>query len=308
MQDVHDPYAALRHRDYRRLLSGSMLASVGTQMQGVAVGWELYRRTGSPLDLGLVGLVQFVPVLLLSLPAGHAADRYSRKGLLLAAQGMMALTSLGLATLSFFQGPVPLVYLCLFLAGVSRAFNAPARWSLLPEVVPPDLLTNAVTWNSSAWQVASVAGPALGGGVIWASGQRASRRCRPPAQPSTSSRSTTGDTADAAAPRLSIRWTIRPGPSGKSAAHNSMGTSVSGAIIPLKSAAGAHPSKSGCHAGQGIGFPSAFALASWSTSDIRASWSTNALSAEAFVWIRVIRVIRGFSLLFGRVSCGKRVS
>jgi MFS family permease len=65
------------------------------------------------------------------------------------------------------------VYLFLFLAGVSRAFNAPARWSLLPEVVPPALLTNAVTWNSSAWQIASVAGPALGGGVIWASGQRA---------------------------------------------------------------------------------------------------------------------------------------
>ena len=79
----HDPYAALRLVDYRRFLLGGILASAGAEMQVVAVGWELYERTGSATALGLVGLAMFVPMLLLTLPAGHAADRYSRKSLML---------------------------------------------------------------------------------------------------------------------------------------------------------------------------------------------------------------------------------
>src|SRR5262245_38417215 len=108
MAEAHDPYAALRHRDYRHLLGGRGLASLGSEMQAVAVGWELYERTDSAAALGYVGLVQFLPVLLLSLPAGQAADRYSRKRLLVAAQGLMALASLALAALSYWQGPVAL--------------------------------------------------------------------------------------------------------------------------------------------------------------------------------------------------------
>jgi MFS family permease len=162
----HDPYAALRSPDYSYLLAGNLLASVGTEMQSVAVGWELYQRTDSATALGLVGLVQFLPVLLLSLPAGHAADRYSRKRLLAAGQALMALASLGLAALSYAEGPVPLIYVCLLVAGVSQAFSAPARWSLVPQTVPESALANAATWNSSGWQIASVVGPALGGGVI----------------------------------------------------------------------------------------------------------------------------------------------
>src|SRR3954466_8692754 len=107
MQEGHAPYAALRHRDYRRLLAGSVLASIGTEAQNLAVGWELYERTRSAAALGLVGLVQFLPVLLLALPAGQVADRYSRKGLLLVAQAAMALASLGLAVLSWLEGPIP---------------------------------------------------------------------------------------------------------------------------------------------------------------------------------------------------------
>lgn len=171
MQDAHDPYAALRSADYRRLLCGNMLASVASEMQSVAVGWELYQRTDSATALGLVGLVQFLPVILLSLPAGHAADRYSRKTLIVIAQGLMACASLGLAALSFFEGPVPLVYLCLLLAGISQAFNSPARWALVAQVVPVTSLTNAITWNSSGWQIASVLGPALGGLLISSAGQ-----------------------------------------------------------------------------------------------------------------------------------------
>jgi MFS family permease len=161
--DVHDPYAALRHRDYRLLLGSGVLASIGQTMLAVAVGWELYERTRSPGALGLAGLTGFLPVLLLALPAGQVADRLSRKGLFEAGYVGLMLASLGLAALSVLEGPVPLIYLCLILVGVSRAFGAPARWALVSEVVPAEHLHNAVTWNSSGWQVASVAGPALGG-------------------------------------------------------------------------------------------------------------------------------------------------
>jgi MFS family permease len=166
MQEGHDPYAALRHPDYRRLLTGSVLASAGAEMLSVAVGWELYERTGSEFALGLVGLVQFLPVLLLSLPAGHAADRYSRKLILLLSQSTMAWAALGLAALSFLQGPIPLIYLCLLVIGISRAFSMPARSSLVPQVVPAEALGNAITWNSSGWQIASMVGPALAGVVL----------------------------------------------------------------------------------------------------------------------------------------------
>jgi MFS family permease len=159
----HDPYAAFRIADFRRYMLAGTILTIGGQMQSVAVGWELYERTRSGTALGLVGLVQFLPVLILALPAGHAADRYSRKAILLASQGLMLLASTGLALLSYRQGPVSLIYVCLLLAGISQAISRPARWSFLPQLVPGDLLPGAVTWNTSGWQTASVVGPALGG-------------------------------------------------------------------------------------------------------------------------------------------------
>jgi MFS family permease len=163
---THDPYAALRITEFRLYMQAAMFLTIGGQMQSVAVGWELYERTRSPMALGLIGLVQIVPVLLLALPAGHAADRYSRKHLLILSQGLMALSAAGLAVLSATRGAVPLIYGCLLLAGIAQAISRPARWSFLPQLVPGELLANAVTWNTSAWQTASVAGPALGGMFI----------------------------------------------------------------------------------------------------------------------------------------------
>lgn len=163
MFKAHDPYRALRHRDYRLLLAAGILASIGAEIQAVAVGWELYARTQNAAALGLAGLLQFLPVLLLALPAGYAADHYSRRVLFQLAQVMEAAASLGLAALSFAEGPVPLMFCCLVLGGVARALRAPTRSSLMPQVVPADALGNAVTWNSSAWQFANVAGPALAG-------------------------------------------------------------------------------------------------------------------------------------------------
>jgi MFS family permease len=162
----HDPYSILRDPNFRRFMLAGMTATVGNQMQGVAVGWELYERTGSPLALGLVGLAQVLPVLLLAIPSGHVADRHSRKKLIVIAQVILVISSMGLAILSVQRGPVSLVYLFLILTGVGQAIHRPARWSILPQVVPRELLLSAVTWNSSAWQIAAMAGPALGGIVI----------------------------------------------------------------------------------------------------------------------------------------------
>jgi MFS family permease len=171
--DAHDPYAALRHPSYRLLLCGALLSSTGAGAQFLAVDWELYHRTGDAAAIGLAGLVLFLPVLLLALPAGQAADRFSRKGLFLASQVLTGLAALGLAALSWWEGPVNLTYPCLFLSGIARALSAPSRTALLPQVVPPEALGNAVAWNSSGWQASQVAGPALGGLIIGVAGKAA---------------------------------------------------------------------------------------------------------------------------------------
>ena len=162
----HDPYAALRSRDFRLILAAGMLDTIGAEMVAVAVGWELYERTRSELHLGFVGLVLALPVILLSLPAGQAADLFSRRKIVLVTQAMLATGSLGLALVSLFHGPIPFIYLCIGLAGVGNAFSFPARWALLPQLVPAKDFNNAVTWRSSGWQVAAAIGPALGGGVL----------------------------------------------------------------------------------------------------------------------------------------------
>jgi MFS family permease len=169
MTERHDPYAALRVPDYRRLLCSTVLGTVASEMRAVAVGWDLYQRTGSKAALGLVGLAQFLPVLLFFLPAGHVADRFNRKLIIIGALALSAITSTGLTIVSLFGGPVHFIYLCIAMVGIAQAFSAPARWSLLPSVISDDLLPAAVTWNSSAWQIAAVVGPALGAVVMSAS-------------------------------------------------------------------------------------------------------------------------------------------
>src|SRR5262245_37398308 len=164
--ESHDPYGALRLPNYRRLLSGGVLAALAGEMQALAVGYEVFERTSKPWHLGMVGLAQFLPVLCLALPAGHLIDRWDRKYVLLVALTIVTTASAGLAAVSYFQGPLSLVYGLLVLAGAGRALAMPARWSLLPQVVPVSLLSNAVTWNSSGWQLATISGPAIGGVVI----------------------------------------------------------------------------------------------------------------------------------------------
>jgi MFS family permease len=162
----HDPYRALRFRDFRLLFIGIFIANIGEQMVNVAIGWELYIRTGSAFALGLVGLVQVFPIILLSLPAGHIADNYNRKYIVIICEFVLALASIGLTVLSFTHGSLILIYGCLFFIGVGMAFNGPASFTLLPQTVPESVYENAATWESSSGQMASVLGPALGGIMI----------------------------------------------------------------------------------------------------------------------------------------------
>lgn len=166
MTDRHDPYVALRFRDFRLLTLGTFIANLGEQMLAVAIGWEIYVRTSSTLALGFVGLVQVLPVFLLSLPAGHTADRFDRKRIVIITETLLCAASIGLSLLSATHGPLPLVYLCLLLIGCSVAFNTPANSAMIPEVVPPEVFVNAATWNSTAGDLAAVGGPALGGILI----------------------------------------------------------------------------------------------------------------------------------------------
>jgi MFS family permease len=135
-------------------------------MLQIALGWELYERTHSALALGLVGLATALPVVILALPAGHLADRMDRKRILVWAQMAFIVAGLALSALSYWRGPVALVYAVLLARGAAQAYNNPARQALLPSLVPPEVFGNAVTWASSAFQAAAVVGPGIGGIVI----------------------------------------------------------------------------------------------------------------------------------------------
>lgn len=163
---THDAYAAFRIPAYRRYFSGNVLFILGLQMQKVAVGWEIYERTGSALNLGFVGLVQFIPQLAFVAVAGHITDVYNRKHVLMASVGLNAVAATVLAVNAWTHGPILLLYACLFLTGTARAFWMPARSAFLPRIVPLSIFSNAVSWHSSGFEIASFTGPALGGFII----------------------------------------------------------------------------------------------------------------------------------------------
>ncbi|MGD9720603.1 MAG: MFS transporter [Pirellulales bacterium] len=167
---AHDAYAVIRLPNFRRYWLGNLVSVLGMQMQSVTVGWEIYQRTGKVFYLGLIGLVQVIPVFSLALIAGHVADRLDRKRVLMAALALSGLASLGLAAVSYFQLPVAGMFVCLFLVGVARSFLQPAKSSFLPQLVPRSIFSNAVTWSLGAFQLASVAGPALAGASVYALG------------------------------------------------------------------------------------------------------------------------------------------
>jgi MFS family permease len=162
--------AVLAIGDFRFFLGTRFLSAVALQMVGVAVGWQVYDLTGDPLHLGLVGLVQFLPAFACALPAGHVADRFDRRRVLLGCLLVELACLVGLLALALAPSP-PLEALLAVLAvmGATRAFMQPASQSLVPHLVPAELFPRAIAWASSSWQVAVIAGPALGG-VLYAFG------------------------------------------------------------------------------------------------------------------------------------------
>jgi MFS family permease len=161
----------LRQRAFVQFWIARVSTTVALQMMGVAVGWQIYELTGSALDLGLVGLFQFVPALLLLLVAGHFADRYDRRRIIAAAEivqaAAVAVLAVGAAggwmTRELILGTV-------FMVGAGRAFEAPTMWALLPGLVPLSMLSRAVAVSSAAHQAAAIAGPAIGGLLYYYAG------------------------------------------------------------------------------------------------------------------------------------------
>ena len=161
-----DPLRSLRRPGFLLFLVGSLASGAGNQMRTVAVGWEVYQRTGTPLSLGLVGLTLALPVLLLALPAGAAADRYPRKTLILISQVGLALSGLGLAWVAWTDGPIALTYAFLLGTGVARAVGWPASQAIVTGLVPAPLFANAAMWRSVAFQLSATLGPLAGGALL----------------------------------------------------------------------------------------------------------------------------------------------
>jgi MFS family permease len=203
---AHDPYSALRVPQYRGYLAGSSLALLGRQAVVAAALWQVYEWTHSSTALGLVGLVNVLPLLALSLPAGAIADRHDRRRLISLGTATLAVLDVALAALAvwsslvpdleflrgantalrdvalffereagtgsirFEQPALPLVFLLLLGHACARILIWPARSSITPLLVPTSALPNAITWNTSSFEIATVAGPALGGFLIASAG------------------------------------------------------------------------------------------------------------------------------------------
>ncbi|MGB3503003.1 MAG: MFS transporter [Mesorhizobium sp.] len=157
-------YAAFRHSAFSRYWAARFLATFATQIVSVAVGWQIYDLTRDPFDLGLVGIIQFAPSLLLVLVTGSVADRFGRRLIMSLAIFVEAMCALALLVLTWrgLTGPGE-VFLILFLFGIARAFFGPASASLVANLVPVEDFANAIAWNSSAWQTATIVGPVAGG-------------------------------------------------------------------------------------------------------------------------------------------------
>ncbi len=162
--DQNRGLAVLRHRDFTLYLVGRFCAAIAAQMLVIGVGWQVYQLTGRLLDLGLIGLSQFLPFFCLVLFAGHAADRYERRMILILCGSVQFLCACLL--LGFVYAGVTHtwpIFLVLSLLGVARAFQMPTAQSFLPNLIPVESLRNAVAISSSTFQVATIAGPSLGG-------------------------------------------------------------------------------------------------------------------------------------------------
>jgi MFS family permease len=165
-----DPISALRRSGFLIYLIGGLISNSGSQMRIVAAQWEITIREPDPrklaLDLGYIGLTLVLPVILFALPAGAAADRFSRRWLIVIAQLGLAVCGLGLAWASFYQAHLFFIYFLLFGTGLFRALGWPASSAIVTGLVPSREFSNAATWRSNAYQLASTIGPLAGGFLL----------------------------------------------------------------------------------------------------------------------------------------------
>ena len=167
----NDPYAALRIREFNIFLLLRFIMVFSWSMQFIVIEWEVYSLTKSALSLGIVGLMEVVPAILMALFAGHFVDQNEKKGLLFKCIIGFLIISLGLFLLTWepFRSNLSAktilysIYFLVFLGGIVRAFLGPTIFSLLSLIVPKNLYANAATWSSSVWQISSVLGPAVAG-------------------------------------------------------------------------------------------------------------------------------------------------
>jgi MFS family permease len=168
--DLPSESSVLRHKPFALFWFARGFTTIAFQIQGVAVGWQVYALTGSAFYLGLVGLAQFFPMFLLTLVVGHVADRYDRRKVVRLCQIVEGLATGALAwgSLSGWQSKETIL-VTVFVIGAARAFEAPTMHALVPRLVPTRLLPRAVAWSSSAHQTATIIGPAFGG-FLYAAG------------------------------------------------------------------------------------------------------------------------------------------
>lgn len=158
----HDAYAAFRFPAYRLYVVSFVLAIIGSQTLSAAAVFDVYEKTRSPLIVGLIGLANAIPLLTLAMPAGHVADNYSRKRVLILTQVFLVACPLALA----FWHTLPAIFALLVVNAVALTFGRPARAAILPNLVPKAIFPNAVTWNSSVFELASSIAPAATGLII----------------------------------------------------------------------------------------------------------------------------------------------
>jgi MFS family permease len=161
-----DRFAALRHPGVVPFAIGKFFSAVASTSISVAVGYQLYQDTNSPLALGLTGLFEVVPVIVLSVFAGSVADRYKKRSIAALSHLALAFLALALALIAYSKGSVPLYYGVMTLMGAAMAFRSPSVSPLLPQLVPAQEFANANSWFSSLYEIASMVGPALTGMLI----------------------------------------------------------------------------------------------------------------------------------------------
>lgn len=169
MTNTHtaDPYASLRLPEFRYWLASSIFTTLAGRALAVAIGYQIYELTRDPLALGILGLVEAIPAVGLSLFGGHFADRHDRRAIVLITRAVSVLAALALAAISLNLQTMGIaaLYAVVFVAGIARGFADPAASAFEAQVVPRELYVNAATWSGSVWQATAIIGPALGGFV-----------------------------------------------------------------------------------------------------------------------------------------------